>query len=149
MVLQFTHTTDKNTHQHLLTANNTLSDIGSDTSLILTYVDGVETSLNSIDSKINSITKLGYHLSSGMLANNGYEIAINATGYKSLRIYGSTTADLDVVATQTTNLAFYTYFDTIQSGSFSKYYECIPDKIKVKNNSGGQITLALQYCLFK
>ena len=97
----------------------------------------------------NNITKAGTHLSSGMTANDGYDINIDATGYKSLRIYGSTTGTLTVTANQATNPAFYTHFDTISSGTFSRYYDCVPDNIRVRNTSGGQITLAFQHCLFK
>ena len=90
----------------------------------------------------------------GAAWNDGTAITIDCNGYRAIRIWGDSTGQLDITATNannTGNADFWDSFDTIAGGGFfSKYYPDSPRYLRLTNNTGGQIAAVnLQYARFK
>jgi len=170
MVLSKSHVSDRSTHSHLQQANVHLNTIEDNSTSVLTYVDGVETSLSSMDGKLNNDASGNLKVAVSVDAapvkvfNHVAHIAQNLNDdevldsfeddtCKAMRLCGTTTGPLTVEATMTNSNAMYVHFDTIESslasGGFSKHYEHLPKKIRVVNRSGASVSVTFQRILFK
>ena len=91
--------------------------------------------------------------SNSQAITHGTAITIDCVEYRAIRIWGDTTGQLDVTATNATNTGnagFWDSFDTLPTGIFSKYYVDPPRNIKITNNTGSTIGVVnLQYGRFK
>jgi len=94
----------------------------------------------------------------GAAWNDGTAITIDCNGYRAIRIWGDSTGQLDLTATNAINIGnagFWDSFDTITGGAatagvFSKYYPDSPRYLRLTNNTGAQIAVVnLQYARFK
>ena len=138
---------DTSTHAHLATANghhNTVADkVGT-----MTFSSG-----NLKTSPQTDRTQDVHFGSNSQAITHGTAITIDCVEYRAIRIWGDTTGQLDVTATNATNTGnagFWDSFDTLPTGIFSKYYVDPPRNIKITNNTGSTIGVVnLQYGRFK
>ena len=90
----------------------------------------------------------GVNVYTGGTFADGGVISIDCVNYRSIRIFGSTTADLDITAcnaNNTSNVNFWAPIETISAGVTSVYYEDPPRNLRITNNSGSGATLKLHY----
>ena len=84
----------------------------------------------------------GINKMTGGTMTDGTEFVIDCTTHRSVRIFGSTSGQLDITATNATNLNnlnFWSPIETIYNGIFNIYYQDPPRHLKIKNNTGGDL----------
>ena len=85
---------------------------------------------------------------------DGYAHLVDCNGYRAIRLWGATTAVLDVSATNATNtgnITFWMPFDaTPATGTFNFYYRDPPRYLRLTNNTGAPIAVTeFQFARFK
>ena len=107
-------------------------------------IKATDNALNvSVRSSVKSDTDTdGINKSVGGTVNDGVTFLIDNTGYRSVRIWGSTTGALEVHATNAVNIAnqnFWGPIEDIAIGTFNIYIQDPPKNIRIRNNTGGQL----------
>lgn len=99
----------------------------------------------------NAVTKTHYPLFNGGTGtwNDGVSFAIDCTDHTTLRVYGNMTGTFVIEANSGDNAAHWHAFRTVYaSGEFNELLECVPNHVRLRNNSGAGISdsnLVLQH----
>ena len=138
---------DTSTHAHLATANGHHTTVADKVGTMTFSSGNLKTSPQTDRTQDVNLSM------NGGAINDGTAITIDCVDYRAIRIWGDTTGQLDVTATNATNTGnagFWDSFDTLPTGIFSKYYPDPPRNIRITNNTGSTISVVnLQYGRFK
>jgi len=131
----------QNKLRHTNIGGNTNKDGSGDDHHLVVSSDGhlktsVQTDRTQDTDGINKMT--------GGALTDGTEFVIDCTAHRSVRIFGSTTGQLDITATNATNIGninFWAPIETISAGIFNIHYPDPPRHLRIKNNTGGSIAI--------